>query len=131
MIPTVLVPVNVLLVDADFTGQGDAFGDCRCISRFGTLYYRWGIETATCCVGAQETGGRAGTDIAFSGLSVLLVYSCCNIVISEELEQNADRTLFITSSGNAVGESAGIALLLPKLIASKRMGIAYPFLSSG
>ena len=89
------------------------------------------VETATCCVGAQETGGRAGTDIAFSGLSVLLVYSCCDIVISEELEQNADRTLFITSSGDAVGESAGIALLLPKLIASKRIGIAYPFLSSG
>ena len=61
----------------------------------------------------------------------MLVYSCCDIVISEELEQNADRTLFITSSGDAVGESAGIALLLPKLIASKRMGIAYPFLSSG
>ena len=87
------------------------------------VYTEFGIE--------PETGGRAGTDIAFSGLSVLLVYSCCDIVISEELEQNADRTLFITSSGDAVGESAGIALLLPKLIASKRIGIAYPFLSSG
>ena len=60
-----------------------------------------------------------------------MVHSCCDIVISEELEQNADRTLFITSSGDAVGESAGTVLLLPKLIASKRIGIAYPFLSSG
>ena len=90
-----------------------------------------GIETAVCCAGAQETGGRAGTDIAFSGLFVLLVHSCCDIVISEELEQNVDRTLFITSSGDAVGESAGTASWFPKLIASKRIGIAYPFLSSG
>ena len=41
VIPAVLVPVNVLLIDSDFTGRGDAFGDCRCISRFGTLYYGW------------------------------------------------------------------------------------------
>lgn len=61
----------------------------------------------------------------------MLVHSCCDIVISEELEQNVDRTLFITSSGDAVGESAGTASWFPKLIASKRIGIAYPFLSSG
>ena len=41
VIPAVRIPVNVLLVDADFSSCGNVVGDSRGIGRFGTLYYGW------------------------------------------------------------------------------------------
>lgn len=83
MIPAVLVPVNVLLIDSDFTGRGDAFGDCRCISRFGTLYYRWGngcfcwrrliLWNRNCCLLCRCTGNWCQSGNGYSLLGTVCI----------------------------------------------------------
>ena len=83
VIPAVLVPVNVLLIDSDFTGRGDVFGYCRCISRFGTLYYRWGngcfcwrrliLWNRNCCLLCRCTGNWCQSGNGYSLLGTVCI----------------------------------------------------------
>lgn len=83
VIPAVRIPVNVLLVDADFSSCGNVVGDSRGIGRFGTLYYRWRngcfcwrrliLWNRNCCLLCRCTGNRCQSGNGYSLLGTVYI----------------------------------------------------------
>ena len=83
VIPAVLVPVNVLLVDADFSSCGNVVGDSRGIGRFGTLYYGWTngcfrwcrliLWNRNCCLLCRRTGNWCQSGNGYSLLGTVCI----------------------------------------------------------